>query len=122
MSLEYEVPDPQNPSHKGKTFVLHISTLDVDALRATYHLARVDEEQIEVLRGSIEKHRLALEKHSIGTAHKSDGSNGSAEMAAWTLYNDSVGSLSQKIYDMKLEVGNIRCSCYGRLVDILGFY
>lgn len=107
---------------KAKTFILDISTLDVDALRATWHLARVDEEQIEVLRGGMEKHALTLRKQYGTPVDESGGTKDSVEIAAWTVYLDLIESLSQKMYDMELEVGNISSNCYGRLVDILGFY
>ncbi|KAL8905197.1 MAG: hypothetical protein Q9207_002789 [Kuettlingeria erythrocarpa] len=123
MTLEYETPDPGNPSHKGKSFIFDVSTLDVDALRATYKLARADEEQIQRLRACIKGHALTFKKQRIGLMGKeSGGVDDSAEVAVLTLYNEYVESLYHKLFGMKLEVGDIGCSCFGKLVDNLGFY
>ncbi|KAI4206677.1 MAG: hypothetical protein LQ346_000969 [Caloplaca aetnensis] len=104
MSLEYEAPDPRNPRHKGKTFIFDISTLDVDALRATYKLARADEEQIGALRACIEEHLPALKKQcDMVMVKESGGVDESANVAALTLYNEYVGVLYQKLYSMRLE-------------------
>lgn len=110
-------------SRQGKTFIFDISTLDVDALRATYKLARADEEQIGALRACIEEHLPALKKQcDMVMVKESGGVDESANVAALTLYNEYVGVLYQKLYSMRLEVGHVRCSCYGRLADTLGFY
>ncbi len=108
---------------QGKTFIFDVSTLDVDALRATYKLARADEQQIGALRACIEEHVPAVKTQCEAVmVEVAAGVDDSPEVAALTLYHDYVGSLYQKLYGMKLEVGRIRCNCYGRLADSLGFY
>ncbi|KAL8922612.1 MAG: hypothetical protein Q9208_005116 [Pyrenodesmia sp. 3 TL-2023] len=106
MAPIYDTPDPNNPAHKGKTFILDFSTKDLDIDQVQTILGKVskDLDQIGAFLNIIRRRGVSFH---VGVVSCLDDRH----YYAFVACQEAVNSLAGKIEVMKREVQAIEADC-----------
>ncbi|KAL8761883.1 MAG: hypothetical protein Q9184_002046 [Pyrenodesmia sp. 2 TL-2023] len=106
MAIFYDTPNPDNPAHKGKTFILDFSTknLDIDQVQTILGKVSKDLHLIGALLNIIRRGGVSFH---VGVVSRWDDRHYYAFLAC----QEAVNSLAGKIEVMKREVRAIEADC-----------